>query len=79
MPLLKNIFVNTTANKLRLADIYFEDEFKEIKYISDEVDWSNIDTKEKLDSFTQKFSLTTNNSEIINGNFLLAIPGAIDP
>jgi len=45
MPLLKNIFINTKANKLRLAEIHFEDEIKEIKYISDEIDWSEITQK----------------------------------
>lgn len=81
MPLLKNIFVNTTANKLRLAEIHFEDEIKEIKYISDEIDWREINTKEKLKAFAKNFSSSNNNynSKITNKNFLLTIPGAIDP
>lgn len=81
MPLLKNIFINTTANKLRLAEIFFENEFKEIKYISDEFDWHEIDSKEKLNTFISKIISSENNSNIktIDGNYFLAMPGAIDP
>jgi len=81
MPLLRNIFINSTANKLRLAEIHFENEFKEIKYMSDEIDWYEIDSKEKLSTFTAKNISTQNNShaQIVDGNFLLAMPGAIDP
>ena len=81
MPLLKNTFINTSANKLRLAEIHFENEFKEIKYMSDEIGWHEIDSKEKLSTFTAKNISSQNNShaQIVDGNFLLAIPGAIDP
>ena len=48
MPLLSNIFVNTSTNKLRLAEIHFENELKKIKYLSDEIDWHEIDSREKL-------------------------------
>lgn len=81
MPLLKNIFVSTSNNKLRLAEIYFEDKLREIKYTSDEIDWSEINTREKLNGFIKTFPSRENNSgeQITNGNFLFAMPGAIDP
>jgi len=81
MPLLKNIFINTYANKLRLADIHFQNELKEIKYLSNEIDWYEIDSREKLNRFINRIITTENNpnSQSPNRNFLLAIPGAIDP
>ncbi len=81
MPLLRNIFINTSANKLRLAEIHFENDLKEIKYISDEIDWHEIDSKEKLNKLNTSFisSKKDSHSQIINGKLLLAIPGAIDP
>ena len=81
MPLLRNIFINTAANKLRLAKIHFENEFKEIKFLSNEIDWHELDSREKLNLFINKNSTTENiiDSQTTDGNFLLAIPGAIDP
>lgn len=81
MPLLRNIFINTSANKLRLAEIHFKNELEEIKYISDEIEWSEIDSIGNLNKFISKTISSANNSSIqtIDGNFLLAMPGAIDP
>lgn len=81
MLLLRNIFINTSANKLRLAEIHFQNEFKEIKYISDEIDWQEIETKGKLKTFISRTVSSANNStaQTTDGKFLLAMPGAIDP
>lgn len=81
MPLLKNIFINTHTNKLRLAEIHFDNELREIKYLTDELDWNEIGSNQKLNTFIKKKSSAINNTDpqIIDGNFLLAIPGAVDP
>jgi allantoinase len=79
---LSNVFINVTANKLKLADIFFDDKIVNIipkTQIS--VSWDEISTKEKLNAFVNKLHLVKlpPSSTVINGEFLLAIPGGIDP
>lgn len=81
MKRIKNIFINTERNKLKLADILFDDKIFEIQYHhTNSIEWNEVDTLEKLNKFKAKYR--NNHStveEVIDGNFLLAIPGGIDP
>jgi len=81
MSSLEKIFINTSANKLRLTNIHFENHIKEIEYLSDDIDWCDINSREKLNAFISKFISNKNNISAQNThrNFLLAMPGAIDP
>lgn len=74
MSSLDNIFISTRQNKLRLAKICFSNKIEDITFLSDEFDWKDVDSIDKLNQFNK------NNSELFNeGNLLLAMPGAIDP
>lgn len=71
MAIIRNIFLNTKANKLRLANIDFDIKIKDVEYLSDEIEWSEVNSKKKLEQFTQQHNLTSNP--------LLVMPGGIDP
>ncbi len=67
---LKNILINTVGNKLRLAEVHFTNTIEEIKFLSNEIDWKEIDTKVKLSQFFNKVNVD---------DVHLLMPGAIDP
>lgn len=79
MKKLINIFINTKENKLRLAEIMFTDKIKEIKFLSDEFDWNEVKDKKSLDEFKSKYKKDFKDEKVIDGNFSLLMPGAIDP
>ncbi|KUG24782.1 allantoinase [hydrocarbon metagenome] len=79
MKKLRNIFINTKENKLRLAEIVFSDKIEEIKFLSDEFDWNDIKDKKLLDEFKSKYKKENMDKNSIDGNFYLLMPGAIDP
>lgn len=71
MAKLSNIFLNTEANKLRLVNIHFDNKINSVTYLSDEVEWSDVNSIIKLEQFTTQHNL--------DSYPLLAIPGGIDP
>ncbi len=81
MKILTNILINTNGNKLKLADIYFSNKIKEVRFRSDEFNWTDVNTKEKRRKVTSQISkvIYPKNAKVINGNFNLVIPGTIDP
>lgn len=79
MKKLINIFINTKENKLRLAEVMFTDKIKEIKFLSDEFDWNEVKDKKSLDEFKSKYKKEFKDEKVIDGNFSLLMPGAIDP
>jgi len=79
MKKLINIFINTKENKLRLAEVVFTDKIREIKFLSDEFDWKDLKDKKSLNEFKSKYKKENDTEVIIDGNFRLLMPGAIDP
>lgn len=80
--ILTNVFINTTGNKLQLADIHFSSKIEQINFrLRSEIEWSEISAKEKLISFSDQIasSYIPGGKNIIDGNFSLAVPGGIDP
>lgn len=70
---INNVLVSSRANKLRLCDIYFDKQIREIKFRTEhEFDWSDVSNipkkRETLSRFVDE-----------NESVLLAIPGGIDP
>ena len=47
MKVLKNILLNTNDNNLRIADIYFSEKIKEIRFRSEGFNWTDVNTKDK--------------------------------
>jgi len=82
MKTLKNVFVNTHDNCLRLADILFDNRVNLVEFHSArEIEWNEINTREKLLAFISLLPerISEHNPNIIDGKYSLAIPGAIDP
>lgn len=78
---LSNVFTNITGNKFKLSDIFFDEHIVNIiPKMTVSVLWDEISTKEKLDAFINKLNLHAlePNPTIIDGQYLLAIPGGID-
>ena len=77
--IIKNVFISADANKLRLAEIYFNNSISEIKFTSESIDWEEIDTTEKKNLFVKKHLLNRETAQnTINGEFNLLIPGGVD-
>ena len=79
--ILKNVFVSTTQNKLKLVDIFFADKIeKVVNRTSPEIEWNEIDTIEKRSLFINRVSASDyfSGSKIYDGNFFLVMPGGID-
>ncbi len=79
--ILKDVFLSTKDNRLKLVDIYFSDKFEKIiDRTSAEIEWKEIDNADKRNIFTKQFSADNYppDSKIYDGEFLVLIPGAID-
>ncbi len=79
--ILKNIFINTSGNNLRLCEIHFNDKITDVKLLSGEIRWEDISTSEKKKEFIGSLNLPEAGEadKSIDGNFNLIMPGAIDP
>nr|MDA3860601.1 hypothetical protein [Melioribacteraceae bacterium] len=70
--IIKNIFISVGTNKLRLAEVYFNNSISEIRFISDPVEWKDINTNEKKNLFGEKYFVhDETNQDIIDGDFAL--------
>lgn len=79
MKVLKNVFLNTTENKLKLVDIIFDDKILDIIDISKEINWSDIDSIEKRNKFVENIETKTYPNFIeIDGSFNLIMYGSLD-
>ncbi|MBN1155662.1 allantoinase AllB [candidate division KSB1 bacterium] len=79
--ILQNVFVSHIDNQLKLADIYFTDKIETILPKSDRsIRWNDIAYPKDRTQFRQAFQSADKptSGRIYDGNFLLAIPGAID-
>lgn len=79
MKILANVFLSTNNNNLILADVIFNDKIQAVVKVAD-LTWKDISNKESR-SFFRKSILQRKYAEtdsVIDGDFLLAIPGAID-
>ncbi len=77
--IIKNVFISADSNKLRLAEIYFNQSISKIRFVSDSIEWNEINTIEKRSLFVKQFLSDTETAQnIIDGKFNLLIPGGID-
>lgn len=79
--ILENVFVSASGNKLKLCDIYFNDKIKKIVPKSDYLfDWNEVKEYCQIEKLKRQFlPAGTTRPDVIDGKFLLSIPGAIDP
>ncbi|MEJ2103653.1 MAG: allantoinase AllB [Ignavibacteriaceae bacterium] len=79
--ILKNVFLSTKNNKLKLVDVYFSDKIEKIvdKY-SPEIEWGEINSVEKRIYFANQITKIKypSDSKIYDGEFQLLVPGGID-
>ncbi len=80
--ILKNVFLSTKENRLKVVDILFSDKVEKIiERTSREINWKEIDSSEKQKRFIKQLTPFDHSSaadKIYDGKFLVAIPGAID-
>ena len=76
-----NILLCSKDNNLRLADIIFDEKIIDINYkIPKDIKWSEISTKESWQRFisTQNYDIDLKDNSVIDGKYMLLMPGAID-
>ena len=78
--ILKNVFLSTNENRLKVVDIQFSDHIEKIiDRTSKEIDWQEIDLIEKRNKVIQQLPEFEYPSEkTYDGNYLFVIPGGID-
>lgn len=79
--ILKNVFLSTNENQLKIVDIQFSDRIEKIIYrTSKDLDWKEIDSAEKRNKVVHQFPKFeySSNAKIYDGEFLVVIPGGID-
>ncbi|MHB2156303.1 dihydroorotase [Calditrichota bacterium GD2] len=80
--IIRNVFIPIGNNELQLVDIHFDGTIQSIeKRLPESVAWSEIAAPEQRASFIQKVSgrLEAVQAPEIDGQFLVLMPGAIDP
>jgi allantoinase len=81
LKILKNVFLSTNVNKLKLVDIHFSNKIEKItNRTSSEVEWKEINTIDKRNSYSNNFPTPDYpaNRKIYDGEFQVLIPGGID-
>jgi allantoinase len=79
--ILKNVFLSTDENRLKLVDIQFSNHIKKIiERTTKEIDWQEMSSVEKREKVTQQVpkSEYSLDAKVYDGEFLIAIPGGID-
>jgi allantoinase len=78
---LHKVFICHKENYLQLADVQFTETFRKITpLISNLIDWRDVSTETKRKKFIQNLEFDSNGyTKDIDGNFMLLIPGGIDP
>lgn len=82
LKLLKNVFISTGGNSLQLVDVIFSNKVEQIiPHSKKKIIWNQISTSEKWRQFKTEIAASNSpvTSKIFDGNFLLLMPGAIDP
>ena len=79
--ILKNVFLSTDENRLKVVDIQFSHHIEKIiDRTSKEIDWQEINSLVKRNKFIEQLqeSVYPANIKIYDGEFLVAMPGGID-
>ena len=75
---INNVFLSVGDNSVKLAEIFFTDKIVEINYLSDKINWNEIDTIDKRNDRIKQLHLNNSSNSTIDGNFNILIPGGID-
>jgi len=79
--ILKNVFLSTDENRLKIVDIQFSNHIERIiDKTSKEINWQEINSLEKRKQIIHQIeeSEYSANVKIYDGEFLVVIPGGID-
>ncbi len=77
---IKNVFISTNENYFQLCEIEFDEQIAKITPVTDfQINWKEIDTLDKRSLFIKDFPSTVKKENEIDGEFLILIPGGIDP
>lgn len=79
--IIKNVFISTNENQLKIVDIQFSDRIEKIiDRTSKDIDWKEINSLEKRKKVVQQLpkSEYSSSAKLYEGEFLVAIPGGID-
>lgn len=81
LKVLSNVFINMGGNKLKLVDFFFDEKIIQIiPKMTSFVMWDEISTNQRKEAFINKLGLKKQmqSPTLIDGGYLLAMPGAID-
>lgn len=81
LKILTNVFICTSGNDLQLVEIHFRDRIEQVlPRISFTIPWHDVDEKGKVYAIHNQLPnrQLDAHAQIIDANFLLLIPGAID-
>jgi len=81
LKIIKNVLISAGQNRLNLVDLIFDEQIEKIvPRMNKSIDWKNISTREKWETFKQNIPASQNpaDAKIYDGKFLLLMPGAID-
>lgn len=79
--ILKNVFLSTDENRLKLVDIHFSNKIEiVVDRTSKEINWHEISSLEKRNNVIQQLEEIEypSNTKIYDGEFLVVMPGGID-
>ncbi len=82
LKVITNVFLNSEGNKLYPAAIYFTDKIEKIERLSEiEFDWNELKSEDEKTLAISKIPLKefSDDIKVIDGEFNLLMPGAIDP
>ncbi len=81
LKVLSNVFINMGGNKLKLVDFFFDEKIVQIiPKMTTSVLWDEISTPQRKEAFINGLGLKKQmqSPSMIDGGYLLAMPGAVD-
>ncbi len=82
LKVLSNVFINMGGNKLKLVDFFFDEKIIQIiPKMTTSVLWDEISTPQRKEAFINGLGLKKQmqSPSMIDGGYMLAMPGAVDP
>jgi len=78
--ILENVFIPAGENNLRLCNIYFDEKVQKVVPLTECLfRWNEIQYEHQRKNLAAQFLAGKIKDNVISGNYLIAVPGGIDP